>query len=216
MGIDTSNKNATASPESKLHLNCTNSTSNTSIESDNHDLDKSSSSIPTMKGGIIPPAPLNNPSNPSIDFQFNDLDKSSSSIPTMKGGIIPPAPLNNPSNPSIDFQFNDLDKSPVTTQPSVEPGNVPTMNHSFHQPTQNTIVKQDQHMNQHQSVIPPVDDSVVNPPYLHKLNAFSQKPNSPVEQNTQSQIQYPGISVVCRVVGLPELLVCRSHHPQSM
>ena len=173
-----------------------------------------------MKGGIIPPAPLNNPSNPSIDFQFNDLDKSSSSssssIPTMKGGIIPPAPLNNPSNPSIDFQFNDLDKSPVTTQPSVEPGNVPTMNHSFHQPTQNTIVKQDQHMNQHQSVIPPVDDSVVNPPYLHKLNAFSQKPNSPVEQNTQSQIQYPGISVVCRVVGLPELLVCRSHHPQSM
>ena len=181
MGIDTSNKNATASPESKLHLNCTNSTSNTSIESDNH-----------------------------------DLDKSSSSIPTMKGGIIPPAPLNNPSNPSIDFQFNDLDKSPVTTQPSVEPGNVPTMNHSFHQPTQNTIVKQDQHMNQHQSVIPPVDDSVVNPPYLHKLNAFSQKPNSPVEQNTQSQIQYPGISVVCRVVGLPELLVCRSHHPQSM
>ena len=155
-----------------------------------------------MKGGIIPPAPLNS--------------SLSSSIPTMKGGIIPPAPMNNLSNSSIDFQFNDLDKSPVTTQPSVEPGNVPTMNHSFHQPTQNTIVKQDQPMNQHQSVIPPVDDSVVNPPYLHKLNAFSQKPNSPVEQNTQSQIQYPGISVVCRVVGLPELLVCRSHHPQSM
>ena len=117
MGIDTSNKNATASPESKLHLNCTNSTSNTSIESDNHDLDKSSSSIPTMKGGIIPPAPLNSSSSSSIPTMKGGIippapliSSTSSSIPTMKGGFIPPAHLNNPDNYTIDFQLNDLDK----------------------------------------------------------------------------------------------------------